>query len=65
MINNNRKSKKRAQGLTEYVIVVVLVAICCLAAVQAFGGTVRTKFEESNAEIGSNLNTTSPPVQAK
>lgn len=53
---NKKKSLLQDQrGLTtvEYIIVLVLIAVCGFAIWRKFGGTVKTKTSESNATIGS------------
>ena len=50
--------KKSGQGMTEYIIIVVLVAIAVLVGVRLFGGTVREKFDGSQQTVDSNLDTT-------
>lgn len=44
--NKPLKSKRRitGQGMTEYIIVVALIAIACVAAVSYFGSTVQAQF---------------------
>ncbi len=53
--------KKSGQGMTEYIIIVVLVAIAVLIAVKVFGGTVREKFNGSESTVNSSLDTTGAP----
>lgn len=48
----NIKSRKTAQGLTEYVILIVLVAITVLGAVRAFGNRLWLKTIEATIAIG-------------
>ncbi|MBI4615590.1 MAG: Flp family type IVb pilin [Planctomycetes bacterium] len=50
--------RKQGQGMTEYIIIVVLVAIAVLLAVKIFGGTVKTKFTESKDTVNTNLDAT-------
>lgn len=37
--------------MTEYAIIVVLVAVAALVAVKVFGGTIRDMFKKADAEI--------------
>jgi Flp pilus assembly pilin Flp len=39
------------QGLTEYVIILVGIAIVCIAITVAFGGKIKALFETADAEI--------------
>lgn len=39
----NLKSKERGQGMTEYIIIVALIAIAAIAVYQYFGNTVRNQ----------------------
>jgi len=47
--------RKQGQGMTEYIIIVVLVAIAVLVAVRLFGGTVSEKFDGSESTIDTQL----------
>jgi Flp pilus assembly pilin Flp len=46
-----RKRMKRAQGMTEYIIIVGLIAIVLITAVKLFGGEVKKGFEKGKATI--------------
>ena len=46
-----RKRMKRSQGMTEYIIIVGLIAIFVIVAVQKFGGTVNEGFEKSEGKL--------------
>jgi len=46
-----RKRMKRSQGMTEYIIIVGLIAIFVIVAVQKFGGTVNEGFEKSEEKL--------------
>ncbi|RME04992.1 MAG: Flp family type IVb pilin [Planctomycetota bacterium] len=41
------KRKQQGQGMTEYIIIVVLIAIGLIAAVKLFGGTLKRIFTTS------------------
>lgn len=45
------RRRKRAQGMTEYIIIVGLIAILLIAAVKLFGQTVDTAFKQSTSKI--------------
>ncbi len=38
--------------MTEYVILVALIAIACIAAVKYFGKSTKQGFEEASAQVG-------------
>ncbi len=50
MIHNLCKSQ-RGQGMTEYVIILVAIAIVCIAIAVQFGGKVKSLFETADVEI--------------
>ena len=50
MINNLMKNQ-RGQGMTEYVIILVSIAIVCIAIAVQFGGKIQELFETADAEI--------------
>ena len=39
----SQKSKQRGQGMTEYIIIVALIAVAAIAVYQLFGATVRNQ----------------------
>ncbi|MES2201922.1 MAG: hypothetical protein V4498_06710 [candidate division FCPU426 bacterium] len=47
-----QKLNQRGQGMTEYVILVALIAIACIAAVKYFGKSTKQGFEEASAQVG-------------
>jgi len=47
------QKNKSGQGMTEYVIVVCLVAIACLLVVGVFGTNVRRLFKSANTSLQS------------
>ncbi len=42
---------QRGQGMTEYVIILVSIAIVCIAIAVQFGGKVQDLFETADSEI--------------
>jgi pilus assembly protein Flp/PilA len=40
------------QGLVEYGLIIVFIAVVCVAAVTALGGTVNGIFEDINGKLG-------------
>ena len=43
---------QRGQGMTEYIILVALIAIICIGAVKYFGNSTKEGFQEASAQIG-------------
>lgn len=52
-VNRPRKSRKRnyGQGLTEYIIIVALIAIASIVAVSYFGSSVKATFLSMGADL--------------
>ena len=50
MINKLIKNQ-RGQGMTEYVIILVSIAIVCIAIAVQFGGQIKALFETADSEI--------------
>jgi len=46
-----RKSQQRGQGMTEYIILVALIAVACIAAVKIFGGKTKDGFTEASSQV--------------
>ena len=44
-------SNEHGQGMTEYVIILVSIAIVCIAIAVQFGGKVKSLFETADVEI--------------
>ena len=42
---------ERGQGMAEYIIIVILVAIIVLVAIRVFGESVFNQFEEATTEV--------------
>ncbi|SDD69144.1 hypothetical protein [Aquimonas voraii] len=52
-INRARAPKRiRGQGMTEYIIIVALIAIAAIAVFSLFGGTVRSQMAGMAQEMG-------------
>jgi len=45
-------SDGRGQGMTEYVIVLVAIAVVCIAITVEFGGTIKGHFETASESLG-------------
>lgn len=50
MINTLVKNQ-RGQGMTEYVIILVSIAIVCIAIAVQFGGKIQELFETADTEL--------------
>lgn len=48
------KRKQRGQGMTEYIIIVALIAIAAIAVYQLFGNTVRNQTAAIAQELAGN-----------
>ena len=48
----------KGQGMTEYIIIVALVAIAAIGIVTIFGKNIRELFGASSAALGGNTNAT-------
>ena len=42
---------ERGQGMTEYVIILVAIAVVCIAISVQFGGKIKALFETADGEI--------------
>jgi type IV pilus assembly protein PilA len=51
---NRRNRKESGQGMTEYIIIVALIAVAAIAVTQLFGTTVRTQMGAIASEVGGN-----------
>ena len=52
------KSRKRGQTMTEYIIIVVVVALAAIAIVAAFSDTLQNKFKGATEELGGTAGST-------
>ncbi len=48
---NKLTKNQRGQGMTEYVIILVSIAIICIAISVQFGGKIKSLFETADNEI--------------
>ena len=66
MKTSERASKRSGQGLTEYIIIVALVAIAAIGVVNIFGNQLRHQFSTIIASMsGSSVEVTSLATKAK
>jgi len=49
-----KQRKQTGQGMTEYIIIVALIAVSAIAVTQLFGTTVRTQMGAIASEVGGN-----------
>ncbi len=54
----NLIQRKRGQGMTEYIIIVALIAIAAIAVITLFGDNVRQLFASSAEALAGNDNVT-------
>ena len=47
-----RQNSQRGQGMTEYIILVALIAIVCIGAVKFFGAKTKEGFSEASSQVG-------------
>ncbi|MFL5322160.1 MAG: hypothetical protein ACJ790_21060 [Myxococcaceae bacterium] len=65
-----KMNKRRGQGMTEYIIIVALIAIAAIGVITLFGDNIRRLFGSSADALGgdtaiSNPNTTSSSAVTK
>jgi Flp pilus assembly pilin Flp len=46
-------TNRRGQGLTEYLVLLLLISIVSIAAVKALGGTIKLKLQQARNHINS------------
>jgi pilus assembly protein Flp/PilA len=51
----NLSKKKKGQGMTEYILIIALIAIVVIGAVRLFGGKVKDGFRETGNKIGTDI----------
>jgi pilus assembly protein Flp/PilA len=61
----NRLRQKRGQGMTEYIIIVALIAVGSIAIVSRFGANVQAMFKASANAIAGNTNVDVTALGAK
>ncbi|WNG35574.1 hypothetical protein F0U60_19200 [Archangium minus] len=57
--NLKKLNKRRGQGMTEYIIIVALIAIAAIGVITLFGNNIRKLFGASAAALAGNENVTS------
>jgi Flp pilus assembly pilin Flp len=48
-------ANKRGQGLTEYLILLVLVAVTCIGAATTLGSRIKSKLDSANNQINERV----------
>lgn len=43
---------KKGQGMTEYILIIALIAILVLGAVKLFGGKIKDGFSKASEKVG-------------
>ncbi len=51
-VEYRRQTAKRGQGMVEYIIIVVVIALAAIAIIGVFGDTIRAKFGGAITELG-------------
>ena len=54
MARSRKHAKQRGQGMTEYIIIVALIAVAAIATYQFFGNTVRNQTAAIANEVAGN-----------
>jgi type IV pilus assembly protein PilA len=54
------RARERGQGLTEYALIVVLVAVAALVALKLFGRQIKGLFTSATTEIATTTGTRAP-----
>ena len=55
-LKRSRRAKISAQGMTEYIIIVGLVAVFLIVAVRAFGTTLNAGFAGGTVQVDTQVN---------
>jgi len=50
-------SRSRGQGMTEYILIIALIAILVIAGVKLFGGKIKSAFSNSGNAVEQQVNT--------
>jgi len=53
MGNLNFFKRRKAQGLTEYVLIIALIALVAVASIQLFGDKIKSKFDTLSDLVGN------------
>lgn len=56
---NKLVKEEKGQGMTEYGLILGLIAVVVVGAVTLMGGTIETKFEDVIKKLGGSPNTAS------
>jgi pilus assembly protein Flp/PilA len=68
---NKKLSKRRGQGMTEYIIIVALIAIAAIGVITLFGNNIRKLFGQSadalagNADVKNDADARKTELEAK
>ncbi len=51
MVNQNTQKRITGQGMTEYIIIVAMIALAAIVAVGTFGGVVKDQFASMATDL--------------
>ncbi len=63
-LSHKQLRKARGQGMTEYIIIVALIAIATIAVIMLFGDNIRKLFGASAASLAGNSTVTNDGASA-
>ncbi len=52
-----KKLNQKGQGMTEYILIVALIAVAVIGAVKIFGGKVHEGFDNATTQVGKAIPT--------
>ncbi len=55
-MKSNYRLNQKGQGMTEYILIVALIAVAVIGAVKIFGGKINSGFKNAGDQIGSAVN---------
>ena len=53
LLSSRRLRDERGQGMAEYIIIVILVAIIVLVAIRFFGHSITNQFENATEQVNT------------
>jgi Flp pilus assembly pilin Flp len=51
---------EKGQGMTEYIIIAVMIAIACIVVIRLFGNDIKNYFRGSRNEVQTNMEKVNP-----
>jgi Flp pilus assembly pilin Flp len=55
LVNAFSRLDQKGQGLTEYITLLLLVAVCSIVAVQTLGSRIKSKIQQATEHINSDI----------